>query len=225
MKIKIIMSFIALLLASCSCAIERDNKQAGKKTTKTIVVNDFTEIQIAGGFNVYFTQANNTSVKIRGHEKALKNVNIVSNGKTLTIGTKKSWKFLSFYDSDIDVYVTSPNLRSVSIAGSGEFKSSTKIDTDRMYISVAGNGEVDIQDIICDNLKGEIAGSGEIDIKRITTQNAELSIAGSGDIDIENAVIDNVACEIAGSGNIELKGNIRHHTQEIAGSGSVNINQ
>ena len=219
------MSFIALLLASCSCAIERDNKQAGKKTTKTIVVNDFTEIQIAGGFNVYFTQANNTSVKIRGHEKALKNVNIVSNGKTLTIGTKKSWKFLSFYDSDIDVYVTSPNLRSVSIAGSGEFKSSTKIDTDRMYISVAGNGEVDIQDIICDNLKGEIAGSGEIDIKRITTQNAELSIAGSGDIDIENAVIDNVACEIAGSGNIELKGNIRHHTQEIAGSGSVNINQ
>lgn len=219
------MSFIALLLASCSCAIERDNKQAGKKTTKTIVVNDFTEIQIAGGFNVYFTQANNTSVKIRGHEKALKNVNIVSDGKTLTIGTKKSWKFLSFYDSDIDVYVTSPNLRSVSIAGSGEFKSSTKIDTDRMYISVAGNGEVDIQDIICDNLKGEIAGSGEIDIKRITTQNAELSIAGSGDIDIENAVIDNVACEIAGSGNIELKGNIRHHTQEIAGSGSVNINQ
>lgn len=219
------MSFIALLLASCSCAIERDNKQAGKKTTKTIVVNDFTEIQIAGGFNVYFTQANNTSVKIRGHEKALKNVNIVSNGKTLTIGTKKSWKFLSFYDSDIDVYVTSPNLRSVSIAGSGEFKSSTKIDTDRMYISVAGNGEVDIQDIICDNLKGEIAGSGEIDIKRITTPNAELSIAGSGDIDIENAVIDNVACEIAGSGNIELKGNIRHHTQEIAGSGSVNINQ
>lgn len=219
------MSFIALLLASCSCAIERDNKQAGKKTTKTIVVNDFTEIQIAGGFNVYFTQANNTSVKIRGHEKALKNVNIVSDGKTLTIGTKKSWKFLSFYDSDIDVYVTSPNLRSVSIAGSGEFKSSTKIDTDRMYISVAGNGEVDIQDIICDNLKGEIAGSGEIDIKRITTPNAELSIAGSGDIDIENAVIDNVACEIAGSGNIELKGNIRHHTQEIAGSGSVNINQ
>lgn len=219
------MSFIALLLASCSCAIERDNKQAGKKTTKTIVVNDFTEIQIAGGFNVYFTQANNTSVKIRGHEKALKNVNIVSDGKTLTIGTKKSWKFLSFYDSDIDVYVTSPNLRSVSIAGSGEFKSGTKIDTDRMYISVAGNGEVDIQDIICDNLKGEIAGSGEIDIKRITTQNAELSIAGSGDIDIENAVIDNVACEIAGSGNIELKGNIRHHTQEIAGSGSVNINQ
>lgn len=224
MSKKIIITFIALLTL-CSCAIERDNKRTGKKTTKTIVVNDFTEIQIAGGFNVYFTQANNTSVKIRGHEKALKNVNIVSDGKTLTIGTKKSWKFLSFYDSDIDVYVTSPNLRSVSIAGSGEFKSSTKIDTDRMYISVAGNGEVDIQDIICDNLKGEIAGSGEIDIKRITTPNAELSIAGSGDIDIENAVIDNVACEIAGSGNIELKGNIRHHTQEIAGSGSVNINQ
>ena len=224
MSKKIIITFIALLTLY-SCAIERDNKRTGKETTMAVNVKDFTELEIAGGFNVYFTQANNTSVKIRGHEKALKNVNIVSNGKTLTIGTKKSWKFLSFYDSDIDVYVTSPNLRSVSIAGSGEFKSSTKIDTDRMYISVAGNGEVDIQDIICDKIQGEIAGSGEIDIKRITTPNAELSIAGSGDIDIENAVIDNVACEIAGSGNIELKGNIRHHTQEIAGSGSVNINQ
>ena len=224
MSKKIIITFIALLTL-CSCGIERDNKRTGKETTMAVNVKDFTELEIAGSFNVYFTQGNTTSVKIRGHEKALKNVNIVSDGKTLTIGTKKSWKFLSFYDSDIDVYVTSPNLRSVSIAGSGEFKSGTKIDTDRMYISVAGNGEVDIQDIICDNLKGEIAGSGEIDIKRITTPNAELSIAGSGDIDIENAVIDNVACEIAGSGNIELKGNIRHHTQEIAGSGSVNINQ
>lgn len=224
MSKKIIITFIALLTL-CSCAIERDNKRTGKETTMAVNVKDFTELEIAGSFNVYFTQGNTTSVKVKGYEKYLKNVKITSDGKTLSIGIHKSWKNLSYFYDDIEVYVTSPNIRGISIAGSGEFKSSTKIDTDRMYISVAGSGEVDIQDIICDNLKGEIAGSGEIDIKRITTQNAELSIAGSGDIDIENAVIDNVACEIAGSGDIELKGNIKHHTQEVAGSGSVNINQ
>ena len=172
-------------------------------------------------------------MKVKGYEKYLKNVKITSDGKTLSIGIHKSWKNLSYFYDDIEVYVTSPNIRGISIAGSGEFTSNNKIDTDRMFISVAGSGEVDIKDIICDKIQGEIAGSGEIDIKRITTQNAELSIAGSGDIDIENAkannmsesLLDNVACEIAGSGDIELKGNIKHHTQEVAGSGSVNINQ
>lgn len=224
MSKKIIITFVALLTL-CSCAIEKGSKQKGKETTMDVNVKDFTELEIAGSFNVYFTQGNTTSVKVKGYEKYLKNVKITSDGKTLSIGIHKSWKNLSYFYDDIEVYVTSPNIRGISIAGSGEFTSNNKIDTDRMYISVAGSGEVDIKDIICDKIQGEIAGSGEIDIKRITTQNAELSIAGSGDIDIENAVIDNVACEIAGSGNIELKGNIRHHTQEIAGSGSVNINQ
>ena len=224
MSKKIIITFIALLTL-CSCAIERDNKRTGKETTMAVNVKDLTEVEIAGSFNVYFTQGNTTSVKVKGYEKYLKNVKITSDGKTLSIGIHKSWKNLSYFYDDIEVYVTSPNIRGISIAGSGEFTSNNKIDTDRMFISVAGSGEVDIKDIICDKIQGEIAGSGEIDIKRITTQNAELSIAGSGDIDIENAVIDNFACEIAGSGDIELKGNIKHHTQEVAGSGSVNINQ
>ena len=224
MSKKIIISFIALLTL-CSCAIERDNKRTGKETTMAVNVKDFTELEIAGSFNVYFTQGNTTSVKVKGYEKYLKNVKITSDGKTLSIGIHKSWKNLSYFYDDIEVYVTSPNIRGISIAGSGEFTSNNKIDTDRMFISVAGSGEVDIKDIICDKIQGEIAGSGDINIKRITTANAELSVAGSGDIDIENAVIDNVACEIAGSGDIELKGNIKHHTQEVAGSGSVNINQ
>ena len=224
MSKKIIITFIALLTL-CSCAIERDNKRTGKETTMAVNVKDFTELEIAGSFNVYFTQGNTTSVKVKGYEKYLKNVKITSDGKTLSIGIHKSWKNLSYFYDDIEVYVTSPNIRGISIAGSGEFTSNNKIDTDRMFISVAGSGEVDIKDIICDKIQGEIAGSGDINSKRITTANAELSVAGSGDIDIENAVIDNVACEIAGSGNIELKGNIRHHTQEIAGSESVNINQ
>ena len=224
MSKKIIITFIALLTL-CSCAIERDNKRTGKETTMAVNVKDFTELEIAGSFNVYFTQGNTTSVKVKGYEKYLKNVKITSDGKTLSIGIHKSWKNLSYFYDDIEVYVTSPNIRGISIAGSGEFTYNNKIDTDRMFISVAGSGEVDIKDIICDKIQGEIAGSGDINIKRITTANAELSVAGSGDIDIENAVIDNVACEIAGSGDIELKGNIKHHTQEVAGSGSVNINQ
>ena len=176
MSKKIIITFIALLTL-CSCAIERDNKRTGKETTMAVNVKDFTELEIAGSFNVYFTQGNTTSVKVKGYEKYLKNVKITSDGKTLSIGIHKSWKNLSYFYDDIEVYVTSPNIRGISIAGSGEFTSNNKIDTDRMFISVAGSGEVDIKDIICDKIQGEIAGSGDINIKRITTANAELSVA------------------------------------------------
>ncbi|MGN1376118.1 MAG: head GIN domain-containing protein [Prevotella sp.] len=222
MSKKIIITFMALLTL-CSCSIEKGDKQKGKETTMAVNVKDFTEIDISGSFNVYFTQDTATSVKVKGYEKYLKNVKITSNGKTLSIGTHKSWKNFSFFYEDIDVYITSPNIRGISIAGSGEFSSNNKIDTDRMYISVAGSGEVDINDIICDELQGEIAGSGDIDIKRITTQKASLSIAGSGDIKFDNARIDSVSCEIAGSGDIKIKGDVKHCEKDIAGSGSVEI--
>lgn len=223
MSKKIIITFVALLTL-CSCAIEKGSKQKGKETTMAVNVKDFTELEIAGSFNVYFTQGNTTSVKVKGYEKYLKNVKITSDGKILSIGIHKSWKNLSYFYDDIEVYVTSPNIRGISIAGSGEFTSNNKIDTDRMFISVAGSGEVDIKDIICDKIQGEIAGSGDINIKRITTQKASLSIAGSGDIEFDNALIDSVSCEIAGSGDIKLKGNIKYYEKEIAGSGTVKIN-
>ncbi|MGN1376166.1 MAG: head GIN domain-containing protein [Prevotella sp.] len=223
MSKKIIIALMALVVL-CSCVTRKNSRQKGRETTKTLLLKEFTEIEINGGFNVYFIQGDTTSVKVKGNEKYLKNVKITSNGKTLSISMHKSWKDLSILYDDINVYVTSPNIRSISIAGSGEFTSNNKIDTDRMYISVAGSGEVDINDIICDKLQGEIAGSGEIDIKRITTQKATLSIAGSGDIDIDNARIDSVSCEIAGSGDIKLKGDIKHCEKEVAGSGDVKIN-
>ena len=81
MSKKIIITFIALLTL-CSCAIERDNKRTGKETTMAVNVKDFTELEIAGSFNVYFTQGNTTSVKVKGYEKYLKNVKITSDGKT-----------------------------------------------------------------------------------------------------------------------------------------------
>jgi len=39
----------------------------------------------------------------------------------------------------------------------------------------------------------------------------------------DNITADDVHTEIAGSGDVTLKGSVKHHSKEIAGSGKVKI--
>lgn len=229
MKIATIILAVAASMMSTACASEKVEKDRGPEKTISVNTADFNRISIAGSFSVHFTQGDTTSVKMRGREKDLDAIEIKTNGDELSIATKSqnNFKVFSFGRSsvgDVDIYITSPNLRGIAIAGSGDFTSNGKIDTDNMKISISGSGDVGMQDIICDAIYAEIAGSGDIGIKKISTAKAKLAIAGSGDIEMDNANIDNAESSIAGSGSIRLKGNIKSHHEDIAGSGSVKIN-
>lgn len=229
MKIATIILVLAASMMSTACVSEKMEKDRGPEKTVNVNTADFNQISIAGSFSVHFTQDNTTSIKMHGKEKDLEKTEIKTDGDKLYIGkkSKKNMNIFLFgntYFGDVDIYITSPNLRSVEIAGSGDFTSKEKIDTDNMKISVAGSGDVEMKDLICNSISADIAGSGSIEIKKISTANAKLSIAGSGDIKMDNANIGNAESDIAGSGSIMLKGNIKSHHEDIAGSGSVKVN-
>lgn len=223
-----------MLTACMSENIGKDNsnysfgKSSGKNVTVNVKAADFQNVCIAGSYSVYFVQGETTSVKLRGREKDISLTDVRSNGGTLHIGAKKNndWKLFSQNNAgDVDVYVTSPNLRDIEIKGSGDLIADGKIDTDEMKIRIAGSGNTKIKELICNNISVKIAGSGDVEINKITTAEASLSIAGSGDIEMDNANIGHVESSIAGSGTIELKGNIKSHHEKIAGSGSVEVNK
>jgi len=201
-------------------------KGSGKEVTVNVKAADFQNVSIAGSFSVYFVQGNTTSVKLRGREKDINLTEVKSKGGTLYIGAKKSNELKWFSQNkvgDVDIYVTSPNLRNIEIKGSGDFIANGKIDTDEMKINIAGSGDTKIKDLICNNISVKIAGSGDVEIDKITTAEASLSIAGSGDIEMDNASIGHAESNIAGSGSIKLKGNVKSHHEKIAGSGSVEV--
>ncbi len=216
----ILLTIIALFVSSYG------SEAQGKEITRNFKVGDFTDIHISGGFDVYFVQGNTTSIKVTGKEDDVMNVKITKKGKNLSFvhGNKSNGtSFFSKSSGNISVFITSPNLRAISIIGSGAFYAKEKIDTDIMKITISGSGYVSLKDIICDKASMEITGSGSINASKIITAKASSTISGSGTITLNNATIISAQNEIYGSGTIKIRGKVKNHNGNVYGSGSISI--
>ena len=65
--------------------------------------------------------------------------------------------------------------------------------------------------------------SSDINLATMTCNKFHIEIAGSGNVTSDNITAEDVHTEIAGSGDVTLKGSVKHHTKDIAGSGKVKI--
>lgn len=222
---KSILFFTALAMVLFgACASKTSSKNDGRTVSKTFKTAPFSIVSTFGSMDVHYVQDSVRSVKIVAGEETMKRLRVITKDSMLVIKMKdNNWRFFVGSTGDIDVYVSSPDLTGVYIAGSGDFDAKGHVDTDEMSIKVAGSGDVSFKSLICNSITAEVAGSGDVDFDNLITGSAEFSIAGSGSVSCEKANIGTLRSSIAGSGSIDVSGEIKEHTEDIAGSGSVNI--
>jgi len=217
------------------------------EVTEERVLRDFEKIEISGSPRVVYTQADSFSVRVVGSVAAVDNLLSEVNGRTLLLRNRGKISIVNIsFDNHDDavVYVTSPDLTSVRISGSGDFVSTEKIDTDTLDLILRGSGDIEVNDIICDYCTMELVGSGDIDVKRMETRDVSASLVGSGDVGLNllrvNATrldlrgsgdmeVDfaeecgQVDCNLHGSGDIQLKGSVRQYNVHKSGSGDIDV--
>ena len=215
--------------------------------TEDRLMKGFEEVEVVGSPNVYYTQADSFSVRVKGPDNFVDNILTEKNGKTLTVRNKGKWGVvnISFSDEDeLAVYVTSPDLVAVRVNGSGDFISTDLIDTDNMNITLRGSGDINIDKLLCDRCDVELIGSGDIDLPEVEAKetsavlvgsgdikmglskvaDTRLSLKGSGDIKVDfSEGCRSVDCTVNGSGDIGLSGKIGHFRGEKHGSGDIDI--
>lgn len=215
--------------------------------TEDRLIKGFEEVEVVGSPNVYYTQADSFSVRVKGPDNFVDNILTEKNGKTLTVRNKGKWGVvnISFSDEDeLAVYVTSPDLVAVRVNGSGDFISTDLIDTDNMNITLRGSGDINIDKLLCDRCDVELIGSGDIDLPEVEAKetsavlvgsgdikmglskvaDTHLSLKGSGDIKVDfSEGCRSVDCTVNGSGDIGLSGKIGHFLGEKHGSGDIDI--
>lgn len=203
----------------------------------------FNDLIVAGPFNVIYEQGEAYTVLVKGSTEQLEKMTIYVKDSGLVIDTRESkWSGNDF--KGLQVFVTSPNIKDVEIAGSGTVTAPNSITANNIGLEVAGSGSITLAQLTCSELKNEIAGSGKITLGNVQANKVKNNIAGSGDIDmaalkckdvhneiagsgdiiLNNLDVDNVKSDIAGSGDITLRGNIKSHSEDIAGSGKIHIN-
>lgn len=239
-------AFMSMTLMSCM-SVNFGN--GGKDTTptqvpeinKVTVMQPFDEVEIAGAFKIVYEQGAEHSVRIEASEQSFKEMTVYVKDSELRIRKSVSKPTSSF--KDVKVYVTSPDLKEIDLAGSGMFAAKNAINTSNdMNIDISGSGNVLLAAVTCNDMDMDIAGSGDIEIGNLNAKNVDADIAGSGDVTLgamnckeltidiagsgdvtcDKINADKVHSEIAGSGDVNLKGTVRNLTKDIAGSGKVN---
>lgn len=245
----VLLMAVAVMSTSCMHQLSELRIGDGPLVTETRNLKGFERIEINGSPNVSYAQADSFSVKVKCSKEGLENILTEVNNGTLSIRNRGKVGVVNIVIHDEDeavIYVTSPDLTSVRLNGSGDFNAEQHIDTDKMEISLRGSGDINFNDLICDESRVELIGSGDIRINRLEAKSSDVSLIGSGDINIDQRRVlstrlglkgsgdirvsfqegcEAVDSELRGSGDITLRGVVSRFSQHKSGSGDINIDE
>lgn len=240
---------VAVMSTSCVHQAKVFRTDDSQMITQSRALKGFERIEISGSPNVYYTQADSFSVRVMCSEEGQENILTDVNDGTLSIRNRGKMGVLNVVIHDEDkakIYVSSPDLVSVRLNGSGDFTSEKRVDTDVMDITLRGAGDIDFKDLICDKCEIMLIGSGNIGINRLEAKETGASLIGSGDLDLNlyrvlstglslkgsgdirasfNEGCQAVDCELQGSGDIELSGLVSRFSQHKSGTGDVDVDK
>ena len=228
----------AMTLASCSEAgslktsISTDNDRyvvtEGKIVKQYLKVGKFISVRIEGSPTVKFVQGNKHEVIVQGTKEYVDKIKTVVEGNKLVVGLKSNISFNIFNNrsdrKNLVIYVTSPDLVGVELAGSGDVDFEGNVICDDLMVELNGSGDVDFKNVDAITSSLKLIGSGDIDVKQKNVERTKIQLIGSGDIKVGLDKCRDVESSIAGSGDVTLKGNITGRLDKSkAGSGDYNI--
>ena len=203
---KILLAVVTLgMLNACSChGLKVDFSRTEPLAEDTRELKDFERIELLGSLDVKYAQADSFSVVVSAPAKVINDVETRVEGNKLVVGMKGSNRLLNFGvadASDVTVYVTSPDF------------------------SLNGSGDIEFDDIVCDEVIVSLVGSGDVELKHVKTQYARVNLVGSGDVKVAFDSSGAVEAQLTGSGDITLSGNVKSFQQNVRGSGDMNTKQ
>lgn len=208
----LIVSLPLLALAAPALAAEQ-----------TFMVTGFEGIAAAGPHKVIVTTGKAPSVRAVGARQDLDRLKIEVKDQTLRIGQMKSGSWLSWSGDGepVTLYVTTRQLRSAKLAGSGDV-AIDRMDGRSVKLNISGAGDLNVGVVKADELDIAIAGSGDIAMTG-TCDKASISIAGSGNVEATGLKCKSLTGKVAGSGNMIAEVSATADLR-VMGSGDITIN-
>lgn len=225
MRVLAMAAAAAATLGGCDGTMEfghrgEDRELSGREGTRSVALEDFEEVSLSGPDHVVVTTGDEFAVRAEGDEAILEALEFeVRRGELRIKRENDSW-FGGGPDGAATIHVTMPSIRGASIAGSGDM-TIDQAEVPQFSADIAGSGNLEITALATGSTSIDIAGSGGFRAAGISTAIA-VDIAGSGDIDISELQAETMEVDIAGSGDVEayVTGEVE---ASFLGSGDVRV--
>ncbi len=158
-----------------------------------------TSVELSGPIDLILTQGQNASLKVRGEQRSLANIETVQDGRDLHIGTKG---MLLNPRHRLQVELVLPSLEELMVSSSGDTKVSG-FNGERLELQLHGSGNVNFSGRYR-SLTAGAHGSGNLNLNAGSTEHVELEMVGSGKITASGSckVLD---AELTGSGDLDAR--------------------
>jgi hypothetical protein len=182
----------------------------GYPTSRTLEWDGSDHVSLSVGGHTTYTPGSDNQVHVSGNPVLVPHVRVRDGRVELDC---RSWHG----GDSLEITLPGREFKKFSIAGSGNLVLQN-LNQNRLKVSIAGSGSIKADGKV-QNTEIHIAGSGDADLGKVESQIAEVHIAGSGNTDI--APTDEADIHIAGSGDVNLHSNPKKLETHIAGSGRI----
>lgn len=233
---KILKVPAALLLSG---ALLISNSLFAQQVTKTVSVNNFREITVSSGIDLYLTQAATEGARIVGDKELAEKVLVEKDGSSLRIKFREntSWSGLFRKQGQVKVYVNVKTLNALHASGGSDVYGQNAIKTDRIALHTSGGSDVKMN-LECKDITIESSGGSDLYLSG-SAENMDLRSSGGSDVNAEKFSVDyakvnssggsdatihvNKALEANASGgsDIRFSGNAAYKKTSDSKSGSV----
>lgn len=186
----------------------------GPIVSKQLDLASFHSLKLSGSDKVILTQGTQQEVRVEGQQNIIDLLRLeVRNGEwdIRTRGCIRQHERMVYY-------VTLPDVRGLSIEGSGDIIGENTFVSSHMEFEVTGSGSI-TADIESAAVDVEVTGSGKL-ILDGTSESLEIEITGSGECDAYDLQAKEVEVDIEGSGNAYVTA-LNRLNVGIRGSGNV----
>ena len=195
---------------------------AGGFTSPLIAAEDvrqldsFDGIGISISADVYYVQGNTHEIRIEGKENDVED--LITEVKDGFLQLKyEDWRV---HRSKLTIYITSKELESVKMSGSGHFLADKALSSEEMDLAMSGSGSIKFSELNTDEVDVKISGSGNISLDKGSADELDVKISGSGKLNAEQFEVSEFSAAISGSGSIRITCN-KELDVKISGSGNV----
>ena len=191
----------------------------GPVVTDNRNLSGFNGLSVSFASDVVYTQSATYKVELRAQQNILEYIETNQVGGELRIRLKQNVRLRS-YDRPV-IYVSSPDIYSISLSGSGNIDATTPINTDRMRLAISGSGNINIDSMnVVNRVESVISGSGGILVRKGSCSSSDVVVSGSGKTNMEYFTSGNTDVNISGSGDVKVSPR-QSLDVKISGSGSV----
>ena len=205
---------LAVPLAVAALAVVPVLALAGPEATPVAVQEAFHRVESRGDFDVEVREGTPASVEIVAEPGQAGRIQVETSGDVLRLSRRRE------FDSarGIVVRVVVPELRGLSVGGSGKGTAETGPAARDLQLGVSGSGDLDWKGTAA-ALDLGVSGSGHLEATGNSTR-LGAGVSGSGALDVRGET-GKASVAVSGSGDARLAGRAGSLEVRISGSGDV----